>query len=118
MAAKTGSNATAKPATLPKVRGWTRILYMVLFIVALEVAEGLVYLIAVIQYIFAVASGQPNPRLAGFGDSLGAFAREVVCFLTYRSEILPFPWGPWPEVPKEVSAKDVKGPVPEDMNRP
>jgi len=38
----------------------------------------------------------PNVRLVSFGHSLGSYLRQIVAFLTFEAEAMPFPFSDWP----------------------
>ena len=79
-----------------KQNPWMRGLYMLLMVFAFHVSWTVMFVIAVCQFILAAASDRPNDRLAAFGRSLGSYVGEVVCFLTFASEEIPFPFRDWP----------------------
>jgi len=56
-----------------------------------------VAVIAVVQFVTRLFSGQINQQLAEFGDGLAAYFRQIMGFLTFHSEDKPFPFAPWPE---------------------
>jgi hypothetical protein len=77
---------------------WIRLLYLILYAVILNITEGITFIVAVVQFIFHLFTGKPNSRLAELGEGLAAYMREVVAFLTYHTNALPFPFGNWPAV--------------------
>ena len=76
---------------------WIRLLYMILFVVAFNVAEIVTGVVVVVQFLFKLITGQANAQLLGFGHALAIYFRQIVAFLTYDSEDMPFPFAPWPE---------------------
>ena len=76
---------------------WLRLLYMILFVVAFNVAEIVTGVVVVVQFLFKLITGQANAQLLGFGHALAIYFRQIVAFLTYDSEEMPFPFAPWPE---------------------
>lgn len=76
---------------------WIRLLYLVLYGVILNITEGVTFIVALVQFIFHLFTGRPSSRLAEFGEGLAAYVREVVAFLTYHTNELPFPFGHWPQ---------------------
>ncbi len=76
---------------------WMRLLYMIFFVVIFGVAQMVASAVVLAQFLFKLLTGQPNPRLKGFGGSLAIYFREMTGFLTYHSEEMPFPFGEWPE---------------------
>ena len=77
--------------------GWTRLPYLVLFIIVFELVEFVVFLTALVQFILRVSIGRPNERLSQLGAGLGRYAREVIGFLTFATDVIPYPFGSWPE---------------------
>ena len=76
---------------------WMRLLYMILFVVAFNVAELVVAFVVLTQFLFKLISGQPLEQLIVLGDSLSSYIGEIVRFLTFRSEDMPYPFGKWPK---------------------
>ena len=74
-----------------------RVLYMVLFAVIFWILMWVLALTAVAQLVLRVVNGRPLPELTRFGAGLGRYAREVIEFLTFATEYVPYPFSPWPE---------------------
>lgn len=75
---------------------WKRGLIMLIFAVGFTVAEALLGLIAVLQFLWLLIDGAPNPRLAHFGRALGRWLADVAEFQSCATERRPFPWSDWP----------------------
>jgi hypothetical protein len=75
---------------------WMRGLFMILFLLAFGVAQGLLWLLAVVQFVWLLTSGEVNANLSRFGRSLALWLGELVRYVTGASEMKPFPWAPWP----------------------
>ncbi len=73
-----------------------RALYLIFFMIAFGFGESVLGLIAVVQFIWLLATGEPNANLRRFGSSLARWFADVVRFLTCASEDKPFPWKDWP----------------------
>ncbi|HEY0845560.1 MAG TPA: DUF4389 domain-containing protein [Noviherbaspirillum sp.] len=71
-------------------------LYMLLMAIAWQVSGTVLLVLSVIQFGVALFTGAPLARLARFGRSLAAYTRQVVNFLTFSSEEVPFPFSDWP----------------------
>ena len=82
--------------TTEKSSGWNRIIPMLILIVSFSIAEAVLYLVAVIQFIWSLIDGKRNEQLSGFGFSLAEWMAQDAKFLTYATEEKPFPWGKWP----------------------
>ena len=86
--------------TAPETQGhnpWIRLLYIVLFVLIFNLVEAATYIVLVVQFVFHLFTGKPNERLSELGSSLASYARELIVFLTYRTDELPYPFGDWPE---------------------
>ena len=63
-----------------------------------ELAMRLLYLVLVALLLGAaillVDRGQPNPQIAAFGKSLGAWLGKAIRFQTAASDDKPWPWSP------------------------
>ncbi len=89
-------NETLK-SNLASRRTWMRLATMVLFAIVFNVAELVVAFVVVAQFGFKLLTGEPNRNLAEFGDGLAAYFRQMIAFLTFRTEDRPFPFAPWPQ---------------------
>ena len=75
---------------------WVRGFHMVLFIVAFNVVEAMLMFTAVFQFFCALITGKVNEPLLQFAKNAALYIQEVMEFLTFNSEIRPFPFTPWP----------------------
>ena len=76
---------------------WLRLLYMVLFIIAFNVAELVISIVVLVQFLFKLFTGGPLEQLVILGDSLSSYIAEIVQFLTFRTEDMPYPFSKWPK---------------------
>jgi hypothetical protein len=81
---------------LEKRNIWLRGLLMILMALAYQLAGTVLFFTAILQFVFALASDAPNPRLATFGQSVGRFQSQVANFVSFASDDLPFPFADWP----------------------
>lgn len=82
---------------LTDTKTWMRLVYMILFAVAFNVAEIVLGAAVIVQFLFQLFTGQSNERLRTLGQGLGAYIYEIIVFLSYHSDDKPFPFGHWPE---------------------
>ncbi len=75
---------------------WMRGLLMLLMSFAFHVSGTVLGIVTVIQFVIVLMSDAPNERLVSFGRSLGAYVQEIVHFLTFATEEVPFPFSEWP----------------------
>jgi len=75
---------------------WLRGLFMALFLLIYGVAEILLTAVVLLQFLFALVTGEKNQRLISFGKSLSIFVYQIILYWTYNSEEKPFPFTSWP----------------------
>jgi hypothetical protein len=88
-------NEISEP-TEPKRNIWMRGLFMLLMGFALHVSGTVLAFVAVIQFVIVLVNDTPNARLLAFGRSLGIYLRQIVNYLTFVTETMPFPFSEWP----------------------
>ena len=86
---------------------WMRLIYIVLFAIAFNIAEILIAIITVVQFFTVLFTKSPNARLQTLGGDLGTYIRDVTAFLTYQSNHMPYPVSDWgqPEPEPEPAPK-------------
>lgn len=75
---------------------WLRGLWMLLMLLVLHVCGTVLLIVAVIQFVVVLLNEAPNIRLVSFGRNLGSYFRQIVNFLTFATEEIPFPFSEWP----------------------
>ncbi len=75
---------------------WKRGLIMLVLIIAFGVGQWLLYLTAVVQFVWLLIAKERNGLLAGFGKSLALWLAETARFLCCATDEKPFPWRSWP----------------------
>lgn len=78
-------------------RTWRRLVYIVLFLIAFNVVEMILWALLIVQFLSKLFSGRPIARAAEFGGQLASYAHQVVCFLTFSADHTPWPFAPWPQ---------------------
>lgn len=72
---------------------WTRLIYVILIAVMISIAQTVLGVATVIQFVvMALSKGAPNDRLAEFGTSLGIWIAKAARYQTAASEVKPWPW--------------------------
>ena len=77
---------------------WVRGLYMLFYAIAYAVAEAIVALAAIFQFVHALVTGKVNQPLQTFSANLSAYILQILEYVTFNSEFLPFPFSDWPSV--------------------
>jgi Domain of unknown function (DUF4389) len=75
---------------------WKRGLFMLLFAIAFGFAQMVLNMIAIVQFIYLLATRQPNEYLARFGGALSIWLADVAGFQSCATDEKPFPFRPWP----------------------
>ncbi len=75
---------------------WLRGLLMILMALAYQLASTLLFVVALIQFVLALVSDAPNPRLMAFGRSLGRYQGQNANFVSFAADEPPFPFADWP----------------------
>ncbi|MDA1133181.1 MAG: DUF4389 domain-containing protein [Proteobacteria bacterium] len=83
---------------------WRRLAYIVVFVIAFNVAELVLWAVVAVQFLSRLFSGRPIERASVFGQGLASYAYQIVCFLTFRTDQTPWPFAPWPDRPVVVPA--------------
>ncbi len=76
---------------------WKRGLYMLLFILFSRIAEVVLGVIVIFQFLLKLFTGETNDRLRKLGQGLTTYVYQVFQFLAYNSEYHPYPFGAWPK---------------------
>jgi Domain of unknown function (DUF4389) len=76
---------------------WLRLLFMIVIAVCHELARLVGSVVIILQFLHVLFTGQANPRLKDFGLSLAQYVYQVVAYLTFNTEVRPFPFdAEWP----------------------
>lgn len=71
----------------------TRLLYMVLIWVMLQLSLSILGAVTLVQFVIALAQkGRQNERLAELGESLGIWMAKSARYLAMASDVKPWPW--------------------------
>ena len=83
---------------------WMRLIYILLFAIAFYISAILIAIITVFQFITVLFTNTPNSRLQRFGGELGMYIRDIVEFLTYQTNQMPYPVSDWAHEQKAASS--------------
>ncbi len=79
---------------------------MIIFAVAFNVAEIVILIVTVFQFLASLFTGEPNDRLMRFGRNLAHYIQQIIAFMTFATEERPFPFSTWPDEPDDETTKD------------
>lgn len=78
---------------------WIRVLFMAVFAIASYfILLPLILVLSIAQALFTLITGQCNANLRYFSATLTLYVTQVLEFLTYLSDVKPFPFSDLPEV--------------------
>ena len=75
---------------------WIRLIYMLLFALMLHVASIVMWVLCAMQFIISLITDKNNENLRYLGKSITRFIGQALDFLTYNTEVKPFPFAEWP----------------------
>lgn len=76
---------------------WLRGLFIIIFAVIFYVLYIVIWVVVVIQFFTKVLTGSLNEYLSSTSCSLTDYATQILRYITFQSELRPFPFSPWPE---------------------
>lgn len=76
---------------------WKRGLFILLFAVIYSITEVVVCFVVVFQFLCVLITGDRNTRVLELGQSLSTYIYEILMFVTFSSERMPFPFEAWPK---------------------
>jgi hypothetical protein len=76
---------------------WIRLLYMLLFGLLLTIARMVIWVVAIVQFLFVLISGEDNTNLRSLGQGVTRWVSQALLFLTFNSDEKPFPFSDWPD---------------------
>ena len=76
---------------------WVRLLYMLLFGLLLTIARMVIWVVAIVQFLFVLISGEDNTNLRNLGQGVTRWVSQALLFLTFNSDEKPFPFSDWPD---------------------
>ena len=94
------NNKTADKAlktNLLNADNWIRLLYMLLFGLLLTIARMVIWVVAIVQFLFVLISGEDNTNLRNLGQGVTRWVSQALLFLTFNSDEKPFPFSDWPD---------------------
>jgi hypothetical protein len=90
---------------IKKQSTWMRGLYMLLFAFFYGLADFVLFMIVVFQFILKVLTGDTNDRLRKLGQSIATYIYQILQFLNFNTDHHPYPFGAWPKGEPRPTAK-------------
>ena len=76
-------------------RIWMRGLWMIVLAVMFGLAETIMVVMALVQFLWILFAKEKNALLSDFGQDLGKWLSDVAMFQTAATDEKPFPWRKW-----------------------
>ncbi|MCB1937073.1 MAG: DUF4389 domain-containing protein [Nitrosomonas sp.] len=73
-----------------------RVFFMVFYIVIYSVSKFLIVGLALFQLVTILISEKPNEQVLKFSLGLSVYIYQIVQYVSFNSEIKPFPFSAWP----------------------
>jgi len=91
-----GAAAQAQPYPDHRPFPLVRLLYAAGFAFLAWVVLWIVFVLACVQFVVLVINGHTNDELKRFSLNLLQYLFELLAFVTFARDVLPFPIGPFP----------------------
>ena len=83
--------------SLTRGETWMRGLFMVLIGIFYSIAEFLIFFAAFFNFVWLLFTRETHDRIRDFSDDLTVYAYQALQYISFNTEDMPFPWGPWPD---------------------
>ena len=80
---------------LTQLNTWKRIFFMLVFAAIGALVRMLLWAVIILQVASTLLTGKANPNILSFGRSLSVYTYHILLFLTFNTEVLPFPFSDW-----------------------
>jgi len=86
---------------------WTRGLFMLLFVVIYSVTEFVLGALVLFQFLHVLFTRETNERVLELTSDISVFIYQILQFLTFSSEVKPYPFADWPDGPADLESLDM-----------
>jgi Domain of unknown function (DUF4389) len=90
---------------------WLRLLYMAVFGLLSIVARIVVWVVAVLQFLLVLITGEGNSNLRDLGQGASKWTYQAYMFITFNSDNKPFPFSDWPEIDQQEGVAETSDTV-------
>jgi hypothetical protein len=96
-------------ASLTNLETWKRGLFMVVFAIISGLAKLIVAVVAVFQFVTLLIKGQTNETMVPFGQNLSTYIYQLTTFLTFNTDVMPFPFMDFPNGAPQSNVNEGNG---------
>ncbi|WP_394753479.1 DUF4389 domain-containing protein [Crenothrix sp.] len=93
---------------LKKLSTWKRIFFMLIFAAIGMLVRMLLWAVIILQIASLLLTGKINTNILDFGRSLSIYTYHIWLFLSFNTDILPFPFAAW-NLTAELKIPDASG---------
>lgn len=93
-------------------RKWLRLIFMVVFAAVSYFGIFLVWIIGFFQFVFHLITGKTCSPLEKFSVPLSQYISDIVSYLCFNTEEMPFPFSDWPAGGKKKETPKTTSPAP------
>ena len=90
---------------LSNKNNWVRLVYMLIYGVALHIAGIIMWLLCTVQFIITMIFGQDNENLRKMAATITEYIHQALHFVSYNSDDKPFPFAKEGPANKDTSAE-------------
>lgn len=80
---------------LTQLGTWKRIFFMLIFAAIGSLVRMLLWAVILLQVASTLLTGKANANILSFGRSLSIYTCQILLFLTFNTETMPFPFSDW-----------------------
>lgn len=80
---------------LKKTSTWRRIFFMLVLMLIFSAISPLLWIVIFLQIITTLITGGSNLHIHSFSRSLCTYLYHIALYLTFNTEVLPFPFASW-----------------------
>jgi hypothetical protein len=80
---------------LQKLNTWKRIFFMLIFAAIGGMVRMLLWAVILLQIASVLLTGKINTNILDFGRSLSIYTYHILLFLSFNTDVLPFPFAAW-----------------------
>lgn len=80
---------------LTQLATWKRIFFMLIFAAIGGLVRMLLWAVIILQVASTLLTGRANGNILNFGRSLSVYTYQILLFLTFNTETMPFPFSDW-----------------------
>lgn len=80
---------------LKQLSTWKRLFFMLIFAAIGGLIRMLLWAVILLQIASVLLTGKVNSHILGFGRSLSIYTYHILLFLSFNTDILPYPFSAW-----------------------